>query len=74
MAELGAGPHRSGDIAAVLGVKVTSVGFIRKELMRKGMLYSPLHGETAFTVPMFDAFMKRSMPDWTSAGAYDASE
>ncbi len=74
MAELGAGPHRSGDIAAALGVKVTSVGFVRKELMRKGMVFSPLHGETAFTVPMFDAFMKRSMPDWTSADAYDPSE
>ena len=64
MAELGPGPHRSGDIAAALGVKVTSVGFVRKELMRKGMVYSPQHGETAFTVPMFDAFMKRSMPQW----------
>lgn len=65
MAELGPGPHRSGDIAGVLGVKVTAVGFVRKELMRKGMVYSPQHGETAFTVPMFDAFMKRSMPQWT---------
>ncbi|MDB4905464.1 MAG: ATPase [Gemmatimonadetes bacterium] len=64
MAELGPGPHRSGDIAATLGVKVTSVGFVRKELIRKGMVYSPQHGDTAFTVPMFDAFMKRSMPDW----------
>lgn len=65
MAELGPGPHRSGDIAAALAVRVTSVGFVRKELMRKGMVYSPQHGETAFTVPMFDAFMKRSMPQWT---------
>lgn len=66
MAELGSGPHRSGDIAAVLGVKVTSVGFVRQELIRKGMLYSPQHGDTAFTVPMFDAFMKRSMPEWVA--------
>lgn len=67
MAELGPGPHRSGDIAAVLGVKVTSVGFVRQELIRKGMIYSPQHGDTAFTVPMFDAFMKRSMPEWIAA-------
>ncbi len=66
MAELGPGPHRSGDIAAKLGVKVTSVGFVRQELTRKGMVYSPQHGDTAFTVPMFDAFMKRSMPDWVA--------
>ena len=67
MAELGPGPHRSGDIAAMLGVKVTSVGFVRQELIRKGMVYSPQHGDTAFTVPMFDRFMKRSMPEWKAA-------
>jgi len=26
------------------------------------MLYSPAHGDTAFTVPLFDAFMRRIMP------------
>ncbi len=67
MAELGPGPHRSGDIAAALGVNVTSVGFVRSALMQKGMIYSPKHGDTAFTVPMFDAFMKRSMPEWSPA-------
>jgi len=65
MAELGPGPHRSGDIADLLGVKVTSAGPLRSGLIGKGMIYSPQHGDTAFTVPMFDAFMKRSMPDWT---------
>jgi hypothetical protein len=64
MAELGAGPHRSGDIAALLGVQVTTVGPLRSGLLKKGMIYSPQHGDTAFTVPMFDAFMKRSLPDW----------
>lgn len=66
MAQLGPGPHRSGDIAATLGVKVTSVGFVRQALIHKGMVYSPQHGDTAFTVPMFDAFMKRSMPEWVA--------
>ena len=62
MAELGAGPHRSGDIADELGRKVTTVAPIRNGLISKGMLYSPAHGDTAFTVPLFDGFMKRIMP------------
>lgn len=62
MAELGGGPHRSGDIADALGVKVTSVAPTRNSLIRKGMLFSPGHGDTAFTVPLFDEFMRRTMP------------
>jgi hypothetical protein len=62
MAELGPGPHRSGDIAAVLGVRVESVGPRRSGLIRKGMIYSPAHGDTAFTVPLFDEFLRRVMP------------
>lgn len=60
MADLGAGPHRSGDIATKLGVKVESVAPRRSGLIKKGMLYSPAHGDTAFTVPMFDNFLRRS--------------
>jgi hypothetical protein len=60
MAELGPGPHRSGDIAAQLGVKVESVAPRRSGLIRKGMIYSPAHGDTAFTVPMFDEFLRRT--------------
>ena len=60
MAELGAGPHRSGDIAASLGVKVESVAPRRSGLIRKGMIYSPAHGDTAFTVPLFDDFLRRT--------------
>lgn len=63
MATLGAGPHRSGDIAEALGVKVSSVAPTRNSLIAKGMLYSPAHGDTAFTVPLFDAFMRRVMPE-----------
>lgn len=62
MAELGPGPHRTGDIADVLGVKVTSLGPVRAKLIRKGMVYSPAHGDMAFTVPLFDAFMRRAVP------------
>jgi len=63
MAGLGAGPHRSGDVAEALGVKVQTVAPLRNSLIRKGMLYSPAHGDTAFTVPLFDAFMRRIMPE-----------
>ena len=63
MASLGPGPHRSGDVAEALGVKVTSVAPTRNSLIAKGMLFSPAHGDTAFTVPLFDAFMRRVMPE-----------
>lgn len=62
MADRGAGPHRSGEVAEALGVKVSSVAPTRNSLIAKGMLYSPAHGDTAFTVPLFDAFMRRVMP------------
>ena len=39
-----------------------SVGPRRGRLIRKGMIYSPAHGDTAFTVPLFDEFLKRVMP------------
>lgn len=64
MAELGPGPHRSGDIASKLGVKVESVAPRRSGLIAKGMIFSPAHGDTAFTVPLFDEFLKRVMPEW----------
>lgn len=66
MAELGAGPHRSGDIAEQLRRDVTSLGPTRSQLIVKGMIWSPSHGDTAFTVPLFDEFMKRIIPgdDW----------
>jgi predicted transcriptional regulator len=66
MAELGPGPHRSGDIAGVVGREVTSLGPTRSQLIAKGMIWSPSHGDTAFTVPLFDEFMHRIMPgdDW----------
>lgn len=66
MAELGAGPHRSGAIADALGRSVESTGPLRSGLIRKGMVWSPAHGETAFTVPLFDEFMRRAIPDWQS--------
>ena len=62
MAKLGAGPHRSGDIADQIQREVTALGPTRNQLISKGMIWSPSHGETAFTVPMFNEFMMRIMP------------
>ncbi len=62
MAELGSGPHRSGAIAAALGRPVQGIAPTRARLVRKGMIYSPAHGRIAFTVPLFDQYLKRVMP------------
>lgn len=66
MGQLGPGPHRTGDIANVLGMKATALGPTRANLIAKGMIWSPAHGDTAFTVPLFDDFICRMMPgdDW----------
>ncbi len=66
MAELGAGPYRSADVADKMGVKITTLGPARASLIKKGMVYSPSHGEMAFTVPLFDEFMRRAMPKFES--------
>ena len=62
MAELGDGPHRSGEIADVLVRPVRAVAPVRARLIAKGMIYSPAHGDTAFTVPLFGAYLKRITP------------
>ena len=66
MAELGPGPHRSGAVADTLGREVSALAPTRSQLISKGMIWSPNHGDTAFTVPLFDEFMCRIMPgdDW----------
>ncbi|MHB1948712.1 MAG: AAA family ATPase [Gammaproteobacteria bacterium] len=63
LAELGPAPQRSGDVAEKLGLDVQNAAPLRNNLIKKGMIYSPKHGDTAFTVPLFDGFMKRIMPD-----------
>jgi methylmalonyl-CoA mutase cobalamin-binding subunit len=69
LAELGPGPQKSGLVAEVLGVKVSTVAPVRAKLIQKGMIYSQQHGDTAFTVPMFDAYMRRAISgsDWKTA-------
>ena len=67
MASLGPGSHRTGDIAAALGMSVKGIGPVRSKLIKKGMIYSPAYGDMAFTVPLFDEFMVRVMPEFPSA-------
>ncbi|NGX47173.1 MAG: hypothetical protein K1000chlam3_00545 [Chlamydiae bacterium] len=62
MAEFGQGAHRTGEVANILDAKISSLGPVRSKLIRKGMIYSPSYGDMAFTVPLFDEFMMRVMP------------
>lgn len=62
MAELREGPHRSGEVARVLDRSVRAVAPTRAKLIDKGMIYSPAHGDTSFTVPLFDAYLRRVVP------------
>ncbi|MDH6241200.1 hypothetical protein M2125_001007 [Polynucleobacter sphagniphilus] len=59
MAEINMPAPRSGDIAAAMKKEVNQLGPLRKSLISKGMIYSPAHGDTAFTVPLFADYMKR---------------
>jgi hypothetical protein len=62
IAELGPGAHRTADVAETMGVKPNSLGPMRARMIKKGMIYSPAHGDIAFTVPLFDEFMVRAIP------------
>lgn len=67
MAELGEGSHRSGEIATKIGMEVSAAGALRDGLIKKGMIYSPQHGDTDFTVPMFGEFLLRTSKKATGA-------
>ena len=69
MARLGTGPYRSSDVADMLHEKVTTLGPRRAQIIAKGMIYSPAHGDIAFTVPMFDEYLNRH---WIHADGPDA--
>jgi len=73
MAELGPGPARSGDVAALLGKKAPALGPTRDGLIKKTLCYSPRWGEIDFTVPMFDEFMKRWFRDFGSSAEIGSS-
>ena len=60
MASLGSGPYRSSDVADALGESSQSLGPRRAQIISKGMIYSPSHGDVAFTVPMFNEYLMRN--------------
>ncbi len=62
MADLGDGPYRTGEVAKRLGIGVSSTSVHRDALIKKGLIYSPDHGEVDFTVPRFSPFMRRRYP------------
>lgn len=57
----GSGPYKSGDVSRGMGKKTTQTGPVRDSLIKRGLCYAPRHGEVAFTVPMFDAFIRRAL-------------
>jgi hypothetical protein len=65
MAELGEGPYRTADVAKTLNRENNKLGPTRDALIKKGMVWSPEHGLIAFTVPLFDQFMRRKEPSFT---------
>jgi hypothetical protein len=62
MAELGPAPQKAADVARVLHRESTQLGPTRAELIDMGLLFTPEHGYAAFTVPDFDQFMLRAVP------------
>jgi hypothetical protein len=64
MAELGPGPHKSGDVARVLGKNVNQVGPVRSQVIAKGMAYGGQYGMVHFSVPLFHEFMRRALPEF----------
>ncbi len=67
MSHIGPGQLRTGDISKVLGRRSGDLGPTRDKLIKKGMIYSPSHGLLAFTVPLFDEYMKRVMPEFAGS-------
>jgi hypothetical protein len=59
MAQDGEGPSQSGEVATRLGKTPTGVGPIRDSLIKKGLIYSPEHGQIAYTVPGMADFIAR---------------
>ncbi|WP_458040244.1 MULTISPECIES: ATP-binding protein [Bacteria] len=63
MAQLGPDPQKASDVADMMGRTSTNLGPTRAELINMGLLYTPEHGYAAFTVPHFDKFLIRAIPN-----------
>lgn len=63
MAEFGPDPQTARDVARAMGRESPQLAPIRAELVSTGLLYTPEHGYAAFTVPGFDEFLRRTIPE-----------
>jgi hypothetical protein len=63
MAAFGSEPVSSSEVANALNLSLSQAAPIRDELIKKGMAYSPERGLIGFTVPKFDEFMRRTLPE-----------
>jgi hypothetical protein len=55
----GAGPVRSGAVAAAMGKTLAELSPIRDRLIRKGVIHAPESGVLAFSVPGFRDYVVR---------------
>lgn len=65
MAQLGSEPQKASVVAEAMGPERSSENLAptRAELINMGLLYTPEHGYAAFTVPHFDRFILRAIPE-----------
>ena len=63
MASLGAGPHRSGEVAGAMGRRSSQVSALRDRLIDEGLLFAPRYGWVEFAIPHFEAFVARALPE-----------
>lgn len=61
LARLGPEPQRAGAVAKEMKKAVERVAETRARLIDKGLLYAPKRGLTAFTVPQFDRYLRRTL-------------
>lgn len=62
LASLGPGPHRSGEVAAAMGMQTSQVAAFRERLINEGVIYAPRYGWVEFAIPHFDRFVRRTLP------------
>jgi hypothetical protein len=61
MAADGDGPSESGAVAKRLNKSMSSLGPARANLIAKGLVWAPEHGQIAFSVPGMAAFIEREL-------------
>ena len=62
LASLGPGPHRSGEVAAAMGMQTSQVAAFRERLIGEGVIYAPRYGWIEFAIPNFEQYVRRALP------------